>query len=121
MATRAVSSPIRLIRRRVLLGWGPRLPLLGRVVRLGLGVGVLGTCAVLGFAAWVQAGTAPLIYTPQATNLPEHHVALVFGAGLDGEGGPSAVLYDRVATAAALYHAGKVQKLLMSGDNSQED
>jgi SanA protein len=95
--------------------------LLRRVLRLGLGLGVLGACTILGFAAWVHIRTAPLIYAPQAANLPAHHVALVFGAGLDGHGGPSAVLYDRVATAADLYHAGKVQKLLMSGDNSQAD
>ena len=75
--------------------------------------------AVLGFAGWVRLTTAPLIY--DAAALPAHHVALVFGAGLNREGGPSAVLYDRVATAAALYHAGKVQKLLMTGDNSQVD
>jgi SanA protein len=31
------------------------------------------------------------------------------------------VLYDRVATGADLYRAGKVAKLLMSGDNSQVD
>ncbi len=44
-------------------------------------------------------------------------VALVFGAGLAPGGRPSPVLYDRVATAADLYHQGRVQKLLLSGDN----
>lgn len=45
------------------------------------------------------------------------HVGIVFGAGLlrDGSAGP--VLSDRVQTAVNLYHAGKVDKLLMSGDN----
>jgi vancomycin permeability regulator SanA len=76
---------------------------------------------VVGFVVWVRYSTAPLIYAPEAASLPAHHVALVFGAGLNREGGPSAVLYDRVATGAALYHAGKVRKLLMSGDNSQVD
>ncbi len=46
-----------------------------------------------------------------------HRVAIVFGAGLNRDGGPSAVLQDRVATAADLYFAGKVEKILMSGDN----
>jgi SanA protein len=32
-------------------------------------------------------------------------------------GTPTPVLYDRVATAVDLYKAGKVKKLLMSGDN----
>lgn len=44
-------------------------------------------------------------------------VAIVFGAGLlrDGSAGP--VLRDRVETAVKLYQQGKVDKLLMSGDN----
>jgi SanA protein len=47
-------------------------------------------------------------------------VAIVFGAGLNRDGTPTAVLKDRVSTAAALYQAGKVQVLLMSGDNRTE-
>ncbi len=44
-------------------------------------------------------------------------VAIVFGAGLQRDGEPTAVLQDRVRTAADLYFAGKAEKLLMSGDN----
>ena len=44
-------------------------------------------------------------------------VAIVFGAGLRRDGSPTAVLRDRVQTAAQLYFGGKVEKLLMSGDN----
>ncbi|MBN1450937.1 MAG: YdcF family protein [Anaerolineales bacterium] len=44
-------------------------------------------------------------------------VAIVFGAGLRRDGSPTAVLRDRVETAAQLYFDGKVEKLLMSGDN----
>jgi SanA protein len=49
--------------------------------------------------------------------VPPTRVAIVFGAGLTRTGGPSAVLRDRVEKAAELYKAGKVSKLLMSGDN----
>ena len=45
-------------------------------------------------------------------------VAIVFGAGIRRDGTPTLVLRDRIATAAALYQQGKVQKILMSGDNS---
>ncbi len=45
-------------------------------------------------------------------------VALVLGAGLNRDGTAGVVLQDRVETAADLYFAGKVEKLLMSGDNS---
>ncbi len=44
-------------------------------------------------------------------------VAIVFGAGLQRDGTPSPVLKDRVAAAVQLYFDGKVDKLLMSGDN----
>ena len=42
----------------------------------------------------------------------------MFGAGLWRDGSPTPVLRDRVAQAAELFFAGKVEKLLMSGDNS---
>lgn len=53
---------------------------------------------------------------PQA-DTPNRPIAIVFGAGLLRDGSPTAVLRDRVETASELYFAGKVEKLLMSGDN----
>lgn len=63
----------------------------------------------------VRAYAAPR--ADSAEEVPARRAAIVFGAGLlrDGSAGP--VLRDRVQTAAALYQAGKVEKLLMSGDN----
>ena len=57
----------------------------------------------------------PRIYT--VGNAPDERVAIVFGAGLTRDGYPTAILRDRVETATQLYFAGKVQKILMSGDN----
>ena len=48
---------------------------------------------------------------------PSERVAIIFGAGLRRDGGPTAVLRDRIETGARLYFEGKVEKLLMSGDN----
>lgn len=53
------------------------------------------------------------IYDPH--NAPARWMAIVFGAGLQRDGSPSAVLADRVAVAADLYHRGQVSKILMSG------
>lgn len=53
-----------------------------------------------------------------ASDIPTKPVAIVFGAGLWRDGSPTPVLRDRVATAARLYQEGKIEKLLMSGDNS---
>lgn len=48
---------------------------------------------------------------------PSERVAIIFGAGLRRDGTPTAVLRDRVQTGADLYFSGKVERLLMSGDN----
>lgn len=50
--------------------------------------------------------------------VPPKPVVLVPGAGLNSSGGPSAPLQDRLDAAIELYRQGKVQKLLLSGDNS---
>lgn len=66
--------------------------------------------------------TGMLLFAAPKTHLPaeapDAPVALVLGAGLNRDGTAGIVLQDRVEKAAELYFAGKVQKLLMSGDNS---
>jgi len=54
----------------------------------------------------------------QADTAPMKRVAIIFGAGLYRDGSPTPILRDRVETGAKLYISGKVEKLLMSGDNS---
>jgi SanA protein len=56
----------------------------------------------------------------QKEDAPSERLAIVFGAGLRRDGTPTAVLRDRVETAADLYFRGKVEKILMSGDNRCE-
>lgn len=58
-------------------------------------------------------------YTVQTA--PERRVAVIFGARVYPTGRPSAMLADRVATGADLYHTGKADILLMTGDNSTLD
>ena len=55
------------------------------------------------------------VYT--VAGVPSRRAAIVFGAGLWWDGSPTPILRDRVATAAELYFSGKVEKLLLSGDN----
>lgn len=57
----------------------------------------------------------PKTYT--AADVPSRRVAIVFGAGLWRNGTATPVLQDRIQMAANLYFDGKVEKLLMSGDN----
>lgn len=59
------------------------------------------------------------IFTVQ--EVPYKPVAIIFGAGLRRDGSPTLVLRERVETGAALYKTGKIEKLLMSGDNRSEN
>lgn len=76
---------------------------------------LLGTIVIFLPRLVTSAYARRLTYT--AESAPARRVAIVFGAGLWRDGRPTPVLHDRVAVAAQLYFAGKVEKLLMSGDN----
>ena len=52
-------------------------------------------------------------------DVPHEPVAVVFGAGLTGDGKPSPYLAHRLDAAGRLYAAGKVNVLLVTGDNSR--
>jgi vancomycin permeability regulator SanA len=83
-----------------------------RLIKIAIGLGLL----VLFLPRLITA-----IYSLQRSysveNAPSRPVAVVFGAGLWRDGTPTTVLRDRIATAADLFFSGKVQKILMSGDN----
>ena len=83
-----------------------------RLLELAVAVGML---AFLLPRLITELSTREDIYTVETA--PVRGVAVVFGAGLWRDGSPTPVLQDRVATAAQLYFAGKVEKLLMSGTN----
>lgn len=80
--------------------------------------------AMLGVLAMALPRMATSLYSMnriyEIEEAPASRLAIVFGAGLRRDGSPTAVLRDRVETAAALYFSGKVEKILMSGDNSYE-
>jgi SanA protein len=61
----------------------------------------------------LQQFYADRIYTPD--DVPVQQTALVLGAGLRRDGGPTTVLADRVQTAAMLYSQDKVTQIIMSG------
>lgn len=55
--------------------------------------------------------------TGKIADVPEAEVAIVPGALVEPSGKMSAMLADRVHRASALWHAGKVEKVLVSGDH----
>lgn len=89
---------------------------LGRAL-LVIVVAALAAVGVLaGLRLWVERRTAGRVYE-SVDQVPARPVALVLGAGLWPDGSLTPILADRVMTAVELYQAGKVEKLLCSGDN----
>lgn len=84
---------------------------------------VLGATAALALA--VAAANAYVLLgsdgesTGEVAEVPHAGVAIVPGALVEPDGEMSAMLADRVRQAAALWHAGKVDKVLVSGDHGQ--
>ena len=74
---------------------------------------------ILFFPCFVLFKTSRFIFT-EVVSSPTTTVVIVFGAGLNIQGGPSDVLQDRLTVAADLYYQGKVQTILVSGDNHVE-
>ncbi|MFE1023382.1 vancomycin high temperature exclusion protein [Streptomyces sp. NPDC058818] len=101
--------------------WRPRRPRLPRT-RKGqrrLIRAVVAGC-VLGLlpATWLHLATGDRLRT--TADVPRTEVAVVFGAGL-WEGEPSPYLAHRLDAAAELYRAGRIEVVLVTGDNSREE
>ena len=86
-------------------------------------------CLLLGLASVSVIALAPLALRAwvdwrygdrvqgSSSAVPPRPAAIVFGAGYWPSGRLSDALADRMDTAIDLYHAGKVNKLLLTGDN----
>lgn len=87
-------------------------------MRVRLALGTAFVLVALGLA--IPAGLSYAPYLGQiyddAGQAPHAPVAIVFGASVRPDGEPSQMLADRVDAAVALYKEGKVDRLLMSGD-----
>ena len=88
-----------------------------RLVALGVVCGLLAV-GVPNLIVWLS-GRTPV--TSDAADVPHAQAALVLGAQVKPDGTPSDMLEDRIAAAAELYKAGRVNKLLLSGDHSRLD
>jgi len=88
---------------------------------LALGGGVLAALlASVILVSCVARAQRSRIYE-RVEDAPTRKVAIVFGAAVWPDGRLSHVLKDRVQTGVELYRAGKVRKLLMTGDNSRTE
>jgi SanA protein len=88
-------------------------------LKLLLGSALGGLAILYLLNLWVRDRGARHVVPPGQA--PAAQVAIVLGAHVSSDGTLSPMLADRVATGVELYRAGKVQKILMSGDHSRED
>jgi SanA protein len=88
-----------------------------RVLAVGAGL-VVAAVAIPNLVVW-RGGSGPV--TADTARVPHAQAALVLGAQVKPNGQPSAMLADRVRAGEDLYRAGRVDKLLLSGDHSRAD
>lgn len=96
------------------------MKLVRRVLLVTAACGVAGLGVLLGLRYWVEKRYEDRIFE-RVEAVPPRPVALVLGAGVWPDGSLTPILADRVSTAADLHRAGRVQKLLCSGDNRRVD
>ena len=96
----------------------PRLPRTRTGQRRAVQAVMAGCVLALLPSTWMYVVTGDRLRTAQ--DVPRTEVAVVFGAGL-WRGEPSPYLAHRLDAAAELYRDGRVEVLLVTGDNSRED
>jgi SanA protein len=88
-----------------------------KLVVLGVVCGLLAV-GLPNLIVWL-GGRSPV--TTDVKRVPHAQAALVLGAQVMPNGAPSSMLSDRISAAAELYKAGRVDKLLLSGDHSRKN
>ncbi|WP_420907454.1 SanA/YdcF family protein [Streptomyces scabichelini] len=96
----------------------PRLPRTRAGQRRAVQAVMLGCVLALLPSTWMFTAADDRLRTTR--DVPRTGVAMVFGAGLRGEE-PSPYLAHRLDAAAELYRAGRIEVVLVTGDNSRED
>jgi vancomycin permeability regulator SanA len=92
-----------------------RLPVL-RVFALIVCLAALGVGVIAGPALWTRWMSRDRILT--SVHAPTRDVAIIYGAEVYPSGKPSPYLRARLDLGAALFRAGRVRVLIVSGDNA---
>lgn len=79
------------------------------------GAATLAVAALVTPTVWVSQTSDAQIHS--VDEAPDRSVAIVLGAGLDVDGQPGSFLQGRLDVARRLYEEGRVEVILVSGDN----
>lgn len=82
---------------------------------------VLVLAAPFSISAYMKAATDQYLVSDEAAKKLGADCILVLGAGLRPDGTPNLMLRDRLEKGIELYREGAAPKLLLSGDNGQEE
>jgi vancomycin permeability regulator SanA len=82
---------------------------------------VLALAAPFSVSAYVKASTDQYLVSGESAKKLGADCILVLGAGLKPDGTPNDMLRDRLEKGIELYRAGAAPKILLSGDNGQEE
>ena len=92
----------------------------GRIVLFWIAAALIAALESTLTAFWLVGGTSSRIYSSPDT-VPARKVGMVLGAPKYSFGRPSPFLAGRIQVAAALYHAGKVRTLVVSGASRPDE
>lgn len=91
-----------------------------RIVWVSLMVAILAICAILSANHAVEKGTNPHIYS-DVTAIPYHTAALLLGTSKTLRSGKANLYFQyRIDAAVALFKSGKIDCIVISGDNGRE-
>lgn len=84
-------------------------------------IGLMGVLVIAVINLWVEGSTASRIYT-EVDEMPNRKIAVVLGTSSRVASGRRNLFFTyRMDATADLYHAGKVRKVLVSGDNALKE
>ena len=90
-----------------------------RIILFWAAAAVIAALEAVLTAAWLIGGVSPRVYS-SLDDIPAREYGLLLGTPQYAFGHPSSILAGRIQAAAALYHAGKVGKLVISGASNPE-
>ncbi|WP_395052369.1 vancomycin high temperature exclusion protein [Flavobacterium sp.] len=80
---------------------------------------IIGLIILFSVNFYVKSVTNSLIYSSQ-NDLPKNNIGIIFGAGINGDK-PSKYLKDRLDAGIFLFKSKKINKILLSGDNGNDE
>lgn len=94
--------------------------LLRKCIRIALACAGFTLCAAVACNWWLISRATPHM-TRDVNNVAKHEFAIVLGTSPGTKGAPNIFFTNRIATTAALWRAGKVKRIIVTGDNRRKD